>query len=92
MEDFKMNVDRYERVHAHALQLHALLCLIHGDGVKAFRCLIDDLRNDYLWAACDMAPDTKTAFRAARSNSAAAESSANRPAATNDANPRVHSA
>ena len=92
MSDVKMNVDRYERVHTRALQLHAFLCLISGEGGEAFRCLADDLQSDYLWGACDMAPDIKTALSGARSNSAAAESSAGRPAGTNDANPLVRGA
>ncbi|MDB5781903.1 hypothetical protein [Caballeronia mineralivorans] len=67
MSNVKMNVDRYERVHKRALQLHAFLCLISGEGGEAFRCLADDLQSDYLWGACDMVPTSKrrSAARAA---------------------------
>lgn len=57
MNDFKVNSDAFERAHTISMQLRALLAACTGEGGDAFRSLNDELQDNYLWLACDLASE-----------------------------------
>ncbi|MFL9863224.1 hypothetical protein PQR67_03440 [Paraburkholderia fungorum] len=57
MNDLKVNGDAFERAHTISMQLRALLAACTGEGGEAFRSLNDELQDNYLWLASDLAAE-----------------------------------
>ncbi len=55
--DIKVNGDAFERAHTISMQLHALLAHCIGEGGEAFRNLNNQLQDNYLWLACELADE-----------------------------------
>ena len=56
---------KIDRAHTATKQLRALLCLTYGQTREAFQCLSDEVQENIMWLASDLANEIEAALSGA---------------------------
>jgi hypothetical protein len=80
MSNMKVNADAFERAHTCAIQLRAMLVHCVGEGGVSFRCLNEQMQDNYLWLACDLVEEIEKTLSGAQTRGDVEETSATQQA------------